>query len=175
MGVHGLGDPGGVSDRVEPLTDSRGGGHGSRYLSRRIRLPKPRRSPTFRFRRWWRSRRVIVHDRSMEPTFFAGDRLYVDPGPRTRERSTGRRHRAPGSRRFGPPPDQTDHRPPRGRGRAGRRAGAPRTSPRDRDSPTGSRDSSVFGPVATSEVEGVVWFRYAPSERRGPIGRPTLK
>ena len=43
------------------------------------------------------------------------------------------------------------------------------------DSGEGSCDSSKFGPVAMSEIEGVVWFRYALPERRGPIGDPTLK
>jgi signal peptidase I len=33
-----------------------------------------------RWRRRWRSRRVVVHDHSMEPTFGPGDRLLVDPG-----------------------------------------------------------------------------------------------
>ena len=32
-------------------------------------------------RRRWRSRRVIVHDDSMRPHFWPGDRLYLDPKP----------------------------------------------------------------------------------------------
>jgi type IV secretory pathway protease TraF len=36
--------------------------------------------------------------------------------------------------------------------------------------PTGTRDSRTFGPVALSLVEGEVWYRYAPLERRGPVG-----
>jgi type IV secretory pathway protease TraF len=35
---------------------------------------------------------------------------------------------------------------------------------------TGTRDSRSFGPVALSLVEGEVWFRYAPIDRRGPVG-----
>ena len=35
---------------------------------------------------------------------------------------------------------------------------------------TGTRDSRSFGPVALSLVLGQVWFRYAPVERRGPVG-----
>lgn len=43
------------------------------------------------------------------------------------------------------------------------------------DAAEGSRDSSIFGPVDIREVEGVVWFRYGPLERRGVVDRPTLK
>ncbi len=112
----------------------------------------------------------------MEPTFFAGDRLYVDPWPAhagTFDRGDVIVLRDPeGSvprlikRITGLPGDEV--------GPDGARV-PPGHLRVTGDSPTGSRDSSVFGPVATSEVEGVVWFRYAPSERRGPIGRPTLK
>ncbi|MCI4360682.1 MAG: signal peptidase I [Thermoplasmata archaeon] len=44
--------------------------------------PDPR-EPVGRLARWrrrWRSRKVIVRDHSMEPTFWPGDRLLVDPG-----------------------------------------------------------------------------------------------
>ena len=34
-----------------------------------------------------------------------------------------------------------------------------------------SRDSRQFGPVAQKRVVGIAWFRYAPAERRGPVGR----
>jgi signal peptidase I len=36
--------------------------------------------------------------------------------------------------------------------------------------PTGTRDSRTFGPVAPALVEGRVWYRYGPPERRGPVG-----
>jgi signal peptidase I len=139
-------------------------------------LPEAPRTTTARFRRWWRSRRVIVHDRSMEPTLLSGDRLYVDPAPAragTFERGDIVVVRDPeGSvprlikRIAALPGDEVG--PDRARMPPGylRVAG---------DSNEGSRDSSRFGPVAASEVEGVVWFRYAPSERRGPIDRPMLK
>lgn len=32
-----------------------------------------------------------------------------------------------------------------------------------------SRDSRAFGSVPCSELLGVVWFRYAPEARRGPV------
>lgn len=32
-----------------------------------------------------------------------------------------------------------------------------------------SRDSRAFGPVPVGSVVGLVWFRYAPSERRGSL------
>jgi signal peptidase I len=48
----------------------------------RLEGPDPREPVGLlaRWRRRWRSRRVIVHDHSMEPTFRPGDRLLVDPG-----------------------------------------------------------------------------------------------
>lgn len=118
---------------------------------------------------------MIVRDRSMEPTLRPGDRLYLDPAParagrlargdivvlrdptRSVERLVKRVTGIPG-----------DPIPPNG----------PTIPPArlyvEGDAGEGSRDSSVFGAVDLREVEGVVWFRYAPTERRGPIG-PTLK
>jgi len=32
-----------------------------------------------------------------------------------------------------------------------------------------SRDSRAFGPVARTELLGKAWYRYLPSERRGPL------
>jgi signal peptidase I len=36
------------------------------------------------------------------------------------------------------------------------------------DNPGPSRDSRHFGPVDRRWIVGLVWFRYAPSSRRGP-------
>lgn len=112
----------------------------------------------------------------MEPELRPGDRLYVDPAPardgrispgdivvlrdpsRSVERLVKRVTGMPGDRV--PPAMQPV--PPAHvyvRGDAG---GV-------------SRDSSTFGPVVLKDVEGVVWFRYAPSDRRGPISRTTFK
>jgi signal peptidase I len=35
-----------------------------------------------------------------------------------------------------------------------------------------STDSRAFGPVRRGEVAGRAWYRYAPPERRGRLGRP---
>jgi len=112
----------------------------------------------------------------MEPTLRPGDRLYVDPAParagrllrgdvvvlrdpaRSVERLVKRITGLPGDAR---PPNESPI-PPAHLYVVG-------------DAGEGSRDSSEFGSVAMSEVEGVVWFRYAPPERRGPLGDPTLK
>ncbi len=112
----------------------------------------------------------------MEPTLRPGDRLYVDPRPartgrlfrgdvvvlrdpaRSVERLVKRVTGLPGDARL-----------PNGR-----------PIPPGQlyvlgDAGGGSRDSSEFGPVAMNDIDGVVWYRYAPPERRGPIGGRTLK
>lgn len=104
----------------------------------------------------------------MRPLFVPGDRLLIDPRP-ARPLRAG---------------DVVALRDPE---RAGRlllkrvtRLGrdAPRGDPSlgpgtifvEGDNAPESRDSRQFGPVSQDRVLGIVWFRYAPAERRGPVG-----
>lgn len=119
-------------------------------------------------RRRWRSRRLIVRDGSMLPDFAPGDRLLIDPRP-ARPLRAG---------------DVVALRDPEHAGRlllkrvvrlgpdvpGGDPALAPGTVFVEGDNRSRSRDSRRFGPVPRPDVVGIVWFRYAPSARRGPVG-----
>ncbi len=112
-------------------------------------------------------RRVIVHDDSMRPLFRPGDRLYLDTEP-------GRPVRVG---------DVVALRDPEMAGRlllkrivavaeaAG--PGSPKCPPGtvwvEGDNPASSRDSRQFGAVPSEHIVGVAWFRYAPTDRRGPL------
>jgi len=126
--------------------------------------------------RWRGRRRVLVHDRSMEPFLSEGDRLYVD----TRAYKTRRPARG----------DVVVFRDPESSGRllikrvAGVAgdvpAGAVTAVPPDHlyvvgDRRSESRDSRSFGPVAQTLVLGRVRFRYAPADRRGPLDDRSFK
>lgn len=112
----------------------------------------------------------------MEPTLLPGDRLYVDPEP-----ARARRIERGDIVVLRDPTRSVDRLIKRVIGVSGDPIGSEGASiPRGKlyvlgDGFEGSRDSSLFGPVDLSEVEGVAWFRYAPSDRRGPLGRPILK
>lgn len=41
------------------------------------------------------------------------------------------------------------------------------------DAARGGHDSRQFGPVPSVAIRGWAWWRYAPAERRGPVGEPT--
>ncbi len=125
--------------------------------------------------RRWRSRRMVVRDQSMSPAFTPGDRLLVDPKPTfgrglsvgdvvvLRDPQDGRRlllkrvAAGPGDPIPAPLSDTDSSQ-----------------VPADHlyvlsDRREGTRDSRRFGPVPLSLIVGVVWFRYRPSERAGPI------
>lgn len=125
-----------------------------------------RAGPVARLAQRLRSRRYVVRDDSMRPAFVPGDRLYVDPRPRAGlavgDAVVLRDPERPGAwllKRVvelssGPGPAAVMV-----RGDNGER----------------SRDSRHFGPRPPGEIVGVVWFRYAPDARRGPIARRPLK
>ncbi len=129
--------------------------------------------PTDGLRRRWRSRRFVVRDRSMLPAFFPGDRLRVDPRP-GRPLVRG---------------DVVAVRDPEAPGRlllkriaavGGETAPDGSTVPKNAlfvvgDRAERSRDSRAFGPVDRDAVVGVVWFRYLPEGRRGPVATNGLK
>jgi signal peptidase I len=127
-----------------------------------------------RFARWLRrlrSRRVEVVERSMEPTLFPGDRLWVERHP-YRTEPLERDHIVvvedpERARRYlvkrvvaleGEIPPFATQRVPAGHvWLAG-------------DWRTVSRDSRNFGAVPTGRIWGRVWYRYYPAESAGPIG-----
>ncbi len=126
-----------------------------------------------RFRRWLRSRRVLVQDGSMRPTLLPGDRLLVDP--------RAYRKRAPAVGEIVVIAD------PEAPGRwLVKRVGAVAGDPLPNggrvpagslyvrgDDPSVSRDSRSFGPAPLAGVIGRPWYRYLPPERRGPVGDGT--
>ena len=110
-----------------------------------------------------RSRRFVVADESMRPTFLPGDRLWVDPRAYERLAPT-----------VG---DVVVVKDPEVTGRLLLKrvfeislgpSGEPRVDVRG-DESSRSRDSRQFGKIAPSLVVGKVWYRYAPMTRRGPI------
>ncbi len=121
-----------------------------------------------RLARRLRSRRFLVQDHSMEPTFLPGDRLLA-----LREK------------REGPPPTEGQVVVVRDPERPDRlllkRVVAVRPAPPGPgggsgveldlrgDAAASSRDSRDFGWVPAREVVGRVWYRYAPPERRGEL------
>ena len=121
-----------------------------------------------RLARRLRSRRFLVQDHSMEPTFLPGDRLLA-----LREK------------REGPPPTEGQvvvvrdpERPDRlllkrvvavRPARPGSGGGGGVELDLRGDAATSSRDSRDFGWVPAREVVGLVWYRYAPPERRGEL------
>lgn len=116
-----------------------------------------------RHRGLWRrlgSRRCIVIDGSMRPTLEPGDRLLVD--------THALRRRLPGVGEL------VVLRDPEGADRdLVKRVTAvdPATGSVTvrGDAPDRSRDSRSFGAVPVRQLVGVVWFRYLPTEKRGPI------
>jgi len=110
---------------------------------------------------------VVVRDDSMRPGLAPGDRLWVDPRP-GRPLVLGdivvlRDPEAPGrllvKRIVGLEGD-----------RPGLGAPLPEGSVYlEGDNPDLSRDSRSFGPVRLRTIVGLVWFRYAPASRRGPL------
>lgn len=99
----------------------------------------------------------------MEPTFGPGDRLLVDRGAYARTAPVE------GEIVVVTDPERS------GRLLLKRVAAAPGPLPPGTiwlrgDRAASSRDSRQFGPVPLPAVLGRVWFRYAPRERRGPIG-----
>lgn len=133
----------------------------------------------------------MVEDVSMRPRLEPGDRLLVDPS------ELGRRPPAPGEIVVFPDPDGSGRWLIKAVAAIGpakayairdgvevRAAEDPRPPPADAidgtDVPagyvfaistgaTGGRDSRTFGPVPTSTLVGVVWWRYAPAPRTGPM------
>ena len=115
--------------------------------------------------RRWRSRRFAVVDDSMRPTLLPGDRVLVDP--------RAFRHRPP---RVGEVVVLRDPQDPHRRlvkRVATWDEGTGTLSVRG-DDPARSRDSRSFGAVSYRSVVGLVWFRYLPRERRGPLPAPGL-
>jgi hypothetical protein len=104
----------------------------------------------------------------MRPTLVPGDRLYVDPRP---SRELGR-----GDLVVVRDPERPDRSLVKRVGAmAGDATDLGRTLPEGTvflvgDNAMASRDSRQFGPVDRQQVLGVVWFRYAPPHRRGPLG-----
>lgn len=103
----------------------------------------------------------------MRPAFLPGDRLYADPTPgrplvrgdvvvaHDPERPGRLILKRVSNVGVGPPPVS---------------GGAPSAVlTLVGDAPDESRDSRQFGPVPLSAIVGVVWFRYAPAERRGGV------
>lgn len=110
---------------------------------------------------------MVVRDDSMRPTLVPGDRLYVDPRP---GRALTR-----GDLVVVQDPERTDRSLVKRVGAiAGDATPEGTTVPQGTvhllgDNPEASRDSRQFGPVDRSRILGVVWFRYAPADRRGPL------
>ena len=114
---------------------------------------------------------MIVHDDSMRPTFLPGDRLYVDPRP-DRPLTVG---------------DVVALRDPERPGRLllkrvvrlepcepGATGPPPVAFVVEGDNAAQSRDSRHFGPVLADALVGLVWFRYAPASRAGPVASRTF-
>ncbi len=106
----------------------------------------------------------------MAPTLLPGDRLYIDP--------KAFRERPPAPGELVVARDPTDpHRlvvkrvaSPPGEPSPSDVAGLPAKSLYLLgDDPAVSRDSRSYGPVPLASVVGLVWFRYAPPGRRGPL------
>jgi signal peptidase I len=141
--------------------------------------------------RRWRSRRVEVHDESMQPALRAGDRLLVDTGayghrppavgevvvfvdPAEPSRWLIKRVAAVGPGRFSFTPS----------GWVPVREGGPPASPPKSatnelvlsassvyvigDDPRG-RDSRIFGPIDRTALIGRAYRRYAPLNRRSEL------
>ncbi|HVC14146.1 MAG TPA: nickel-type superoxide dismutase maturation protease [Acidimicrobiales bacterium] len=108
-------------------------------------------------RRW--TRRVVVEGRSMWPTFEPGDRLLVVRLPR------------PLRVRAGDVVAVADPRAPARLLVKRVAVASPGQVTVTGDNASESTDSREFGPVARSQVWGLVRYRYAPSERSGRIRR----
>jgi signal peptidase I len=142
------------------------------------------------FLRRWRSFRVVVEDTSMEPALAPGDRLWVDRSSRTTVPAVGvvvvlpdpghsarwlvKRVAAVGPaavyvRRSGVEVRPTDHSAPPPDDAIDRAELAPGHLYVLSDGGSGGRDSRTFGPVPSTSILGVVWWRYAPGDRVGPI------
>ncbi len=111
---------------------------------------------------------MIVRDDSMRPAFLPGDRLLIDPRPpeplrvgdvvALRDPKVADRLLLKRVARLGPETPEGDAALP------------PRTLFVVGDNTSRSHDSREFGPVPHASVLGIAWFRYAPAERRGPVG-----
>ena len=129
---------------------------------------------------------MIVRDESMTPAFRPGDRLWVerrrteDPAPRVGEvvvaqdPESATRLLVKRVALVGPGWVRPTGSDASSTGPAPAQAGTEWEVPADSvwllsDRPDGSRDSRRFGPVGVPAVLGTVWFRYAPSDRRGPV------
>ncbi len=151
-----------------------------------------------RWRRRWRSTKLVVRDHSMEPGLRPGDRLLLDP--------LAYRDRAPErgdvvviadptaperlllKRVVGTPGDFV--RITRDGAHRLETPSRPGAAPPDgaleelevppghlfvlSDRPTRTRDSRQFGPVPIASVAGRVWYRYGPRARRGELGAAAL-
>jgi hypothetical protein len=110
---------------------------------------------------------VVVRDDSMRPELVPGDRLWVDPRP-GRPFARGdvvvlRDPETPGRLLVKRVVGVAGDRPSRG-------TPLPEGSVYlEGDNPGMSRDSRAFGPAPLRAVVGLVWFRYAPATRRGPL------
>ncbi len=119
---------------------------------------------------------MVVRDLSMAPTFLDGDRLLVDPG--------AYRRRRPGRGEVVVLRDPEDRRRLLIK-RVAAVAGDPTPPPVPpgdeetvapghvyvlSDRREGTRDSRRFGAVPLALLVGLVWFRYRPADRRGPVG-----
>jgi signal peptidase I len=103
----------------------------------------------------------------MRPELAPGDRLWVDPRP-------GRSFARGDVVVLGDPETPGRLLVKRVVGLAGDRPGPGTSVPEgnvylEGDNPDLSRDSRAFGPVPLDAVVGLVWFRYAPADRRGPL------
>lgn len=111
---------------------------------------------------------MVVRDDSMSPAFTAGDRLLVDPRPDRPLRV--------GDVVALRDPEEAGHLLLKRVARLGRDVpGGDPSLAAGRifvvgDNARQSRDSHQFGPVSQDRILGVVWYRYAPPERRGPVG-----
>ena len=113
-----------------------------------------------RLRRWVRSRRVIVHDESMLPTLWPGDRLLVDRS------AFAERAPRPGEIVVVRDPEVQDRLLVK---RVERVRSDPGSAPAVfvvGDNAERSRDSRAFGPLAPAALVGRAYRCYAPAERR---------
>ncbi|HEY6239077.1 MAG TPA: signal peptidase I [Thermoplasmata archaeon] len=146
-----------------------------------------------RWRRRWRSEKVIVKDHSMEPTFRPGDRLLVDPlayrdeGPTRNDlvvvadpadpaRWLLKRVVATAGDFVRVTHGGVERRPIRSPADAPSSGGTleelevpPEHVFVLSDRPAHTRDSRQFGSIPRRAVLGRVWRRYYPAHRAGPV------
>lgn len=125
---------------------------------------RPTPNVWWRFLRRVRSRKVVVQNASMRPTLEPGDRLRVDPrayrgaGPARGDLVVLRDPERPGhllvKRVVALPGD------------ASVSGTVPLGTVRVEGDNPASRDSRAFGAVPFADLQGRVWLRYYPAERR---------